>query len=82
MQDAPSALSAEGAGSPCPKDHPFDPDGNFCCKIAFWRVNGLQTRIPAGWGTDPTIREQRDEIYAHAKRDGRDITLASRAELV
>jgi hypothetical protein len=73
----PSAQSAEGVDRACPKGHPFDPDHNFCCKMRFWRENGMQTHIPASWGgTNPTQREIRDDIYAAARRDGRDIQRA------
>jgi hypothetical protein len=50
--------------------------------MRYWRINGMQTRIPAEWGSGPTMREQRDEIYAAARADGRDITSLARAELV
>lgn len=83
VEAPPSAQSAEGVDRVCTKGHAgFEPDSCFACKAHYWRINGMQTRIPAEWGTGPTMREIRDDIYAEARRTGTDIRNTSRAELI
>lgn len=77
VEAPPTAQSAVGVDRVCPEECEC-----LKCKLRYWRQNGIQTRIPAEWGTGPTNNEIRAETYAAAKRDGRDIRLASRAELI
>jgi hypothetical protein len=42
----------------------------------------MNMRIPAEWGSGPTVREMAKDIESRARREGREIKNLSRAELV
>ena len=42
----------------------------------------MNMRIPAEWGTGPTVREMQRDIEGRAKAEGREIKNLSRAELI
>ena len=58
--------------SGCGAEHPFDPDGRFCCKMKYMRANGVGVQRPGELFRSGTLKEHAESLQATARANGYD----------